>query len=728
MAARLTVPAEALRTQLFRGRRGRLPVIRQAEIAECGLACLLMVSAWYGRPRSLQQCRAQGMTMPHGASLPMLREAASDLGFHSRALRVELESLAAFATPVILHWRMNHFVVLAQVSRRGLTIHDPALGRQRFSWAEADAAFTGVVLELTPQFTLQPTPPPPRLRLRDFARNLRGLGRGLVHLIALSLALQVVLLCAPLYSQLVVDDALLSGDQHLLAVLAGGFGLLVVLQVALQLLRGWLVVMLGTQLASGAGMALQQRLLRLPLGWFEARATGDVLSRFRSARPVTDVLVQGTALVFVDGVMALLALALMLSYSLQLALLVLASTALYTGIRLALYPRFRAAALAQVSSLAQQESLFLETLRGISTVKAFAIESLRAARWQRRYIDELNDGLRLARLQLGFVSLETLLFGLELVLLVYFGAHAVLGGTLTIGMLFALLAYRGQFVARATDLVQGLLEIRALDVHLERLADIVLAEPGPAGQALARLVTNPDRAASSKQGPDFDLDLENASAAASPHPACIALDGVAYQRGRYGGRVLHNVSLQLPAGHCVALSGASGCGKSTLLKVAMGLLPPTAGAVRVDGARLRGATLTSYRTCSAAVLQDDRLFAGSVLQNIALFAEQPDVERAAGCLAQVGLAEQSQAFPMGLATPVGELGGGLSGGQVQRLLLARALYAQPAYLFLDECTAHLDPVAAAAIHRLIAALPMTRLVISHDPDFLALADQVIVLS
>lgn len=645
--------------------------------------------------------------MPGGANLLMLRQAAADLGFASRALRVELRELGAFKQPLILHWRLNHFVVLASVSRFGLVIHDPAEGRLRVSWAEADAAFTGVVLELAPQFALQPGKPPPRLRLRDFARNLRGLGRGIAVLIALSLMLQVVLLCAPLYSQLVIDDALRLGDTHLLAVLASGFALLVLVQVALQVLRGWLLVVLGTQLASGAGFALQQRLLTLSLGWFERRSTGDVLSRFRSARPVTDLLVQGSALAFVDGVMALLALLLMFAYSATLGAVVLASTAGYTLLRLALYPGFRAAALAQVSAAAQQESQFLESLRGIGTIKAFALETRRGEQWQRSYVDELNHGLRLSRLQLGFANLETLLFGLELVLVVYLGAQAVLAGTLTIGMLFALLAYRAQFVTRTVALVQGLLDLAALEVHLERLTDIVLAErslPAPAHM------------------PDTDSGF-----AAATGPRRIEVSGLGYRRGRYEAPIFSELTMTVQAGSMAAIVGPSGCGKTTLLKVIMGLLVAEQGTVALAGSDLQGAALAGFRARSAAVLQDDRLFAGSVLQNVSGFADEPDAQWAADVLLQVGFVSGDSTMPMGLDTPIGELGGGLSGGQVQRLLLARALYARPDYLFLDECTAHLDSAGAAAVQNHIASLAMTRVVVSHDPAFIALADQVVEL-
>lgn len=633
--------------------------------------------------------------MPRGASLAMVQRAATDLGFASRALRIELQQLRSFTQPLILHWRFNHYVVLVACSRFGLIIHDPAAGRVRVSWTEADAAFTGVVLELSPHFQLQPATPVPRLRLRDFARNLRGLWGGVGQLLGLSLALQLVLLCAPLYTQLVIDDALPLGETHLLLVLAWGFALLVLLQVALQIVRGWLLVVLGTQLARGVGTALQQRLLSLSLDWFERRSTGDVLSRFRSARPVTDLLLQGGALAFVDGLMALLALLLMVVYSPLLGALVLVSTLLYTALRLLLYPRFKAAALAQVSAAAQQESLFLESLRGISTIKAFAMEGQRAERWQRCYVDELNQGVRLARLQLGFANLDTLLFGLELVLVIYLGASMVLAGTLTVGMLVALLAYRGQFVTRTVALVQGLLSIRALEVHLERLADIVLAESSTQPAVLA-------------------------SADAAKHPRPLVLHSVAYRRGRYQPDILRDLSFSVPAGRLLAINGPSGSGKSTLLKILMGLLTPTSGHLELGSAGLRAR--------SAAVLQEDRLFAGSVLQNVSQFAEQPDLQWAGEVLDQVGFGGSSAALPMGLETPIFELGGGLSGGQVQRLLLARALYARPDYLFLDECTAHLDPQGAQRVQELIAGLSMTRVVVSHDPAFVARADQIVTLA
>ncbi|MGI9325535.1 MAG: peptidase domain-containing ABC transporter [Pseudomonadales bacterium] len=701
------------------GRR-RLPLVRQGEIAECGLACLSMLSHWFGKPVSLNQCREQGMITPRGVSLVTLRHAAGELGFHSRALRVSLPELRQFSTPVILHWRLNHFVVLVSAGRRSLLIYDPAEGRRRISWQNADAAFSGVALELAPKFALTPSVPVPRLRLMDFARNLIGLGRGIAQLVALSLLLQIILLLSPLYAQVVVDDALQRGDGHLLAVLALGFALLVLLQVAVSVVRGWLVVVLGTQLASGAGVALHKRLLRLPYGWFERRATGDVLSRFRSFRPITDSLLQGSVLVLVDGLMAVLALLLMFSYSLELAAWVLTSTLVFIVLRILLYPSLRRAALAQVNAAARQESLFLESLRGIGTIKAFALESQRAQRWQRRYVHELNEGVGVARLQLSFANLEAGLFGLERVLVVYLGASSVLQGTLSVGMLFALLAYRSHFVERMSALVDGAINLRALDVHLERLADIALTATDVASVDTATgTAYGADQLAAGLDGDPGQVMMPITAQA----PRRLELCDVSFRYGRYAERAFAPIRLCIEPGEMIVVFGPSGSGKTTLAKVAMGLLPASEGELRIGGVAATPAATGEFRGRSAAVLQDDKLFAGSILENVSLFAEQADEQRAQGLLQQLGVIVPSSALPMGLDTPIAELGGGLSGGQVQRLLLARALYRQPQYLFLDECTAHLDPEAAKRVQDLVRSLSMTRFVISHDPAFVARADR-----
>ena len=526
----------------------RLPVVRQGEIAECGLACLSMLSYYYGRAVTLAQCRERGLVTSRGANLAMLRNAAAELGFHSRALRVSLPQLRQFSGPVVLHWRLNHFVVLVKANRRSLLVHDPAEGRKRISWQQADAAFTGVVLELAPNVNLTPLPEPPRLRLLDVARNLLGLKRGVAQLLVLSLLLQGTLLLGPLYTQVVVDDALRRGDAHLLAVLALGFGLLVILQLSISLVRGWLAVVLGAQLAHGAGESVARRLLGLSYGWFERRATGDILSRFRSVRPITDLLLQGSALALVDGLMAVLALLLMFSYSSKLALWVLGSALAFALLRILLYPSFKRRALAEVSAGALQDSQLLESLRGISTIKAFGLEQQRAEQWQRRYVQELNEGVGLARLQLGFSSSEALLFGLERVLVVYLGAWAVLDGSLTVGMLFAFLAYRGHFVERVSGLVDCALSLKALDVHLERLADIVLAEPAATGNhGVAKL-------------PSSAEPVLGVSKAVS----VLALCDAHYRYDRYADPVLGPVQLHLAPGELVVLYGPSGSGKSTL--------------------------------------------------------------------------------------------------------------------------------------------------------------------
>jgi ATP-binding cassette subfamily B protein RaxB len=685
--------------------RRRLPVQLQAEAAECGLACLAMIACWHGHETDIAGLRRRFATSAHGTTLRHLIAIAGRLHFTCRALRLELDELAALRLPCILHWNLNHFVVLTHATAREVSIADPARGERRLSLAEAGRHFTGVALELQPGASFAPRRRPPTLSLAALVAGQRGLRASLAQVLVLALALEAVVLASPFFMQWVVDGAIVSGDRDLLLLLALGFGVLLLIQTAISGARSLVILHASTHLSLQWNASLFAHLLHLPVAWFERRHVGDVVSRFGSLATLQRTLTTGFIESLLDGLMAVATLTLMLLYSAPLAAIAVAAALLYALIRRAAYRPLRTATEEQVVFAARAESMFIESVRAVASIRLFDHEDARQALWMNATVDATNRATAAERMTIALRGAQSLLAGGEHLLIVYLGALAVIDGHFSVGMLLAFVAYRAAFSSRVGALADKWIQFRMLDLHRSRLADIALEprEDAPAA-------------------PSSRADGGNCAGSAA-----IEAVGVSFRYGDDGPWVLRDVHLRIAAGDCVAITGASGCGKTTLLKILMGLLPPTAGEVRLSGVPVARIGVREYRRRVAAVLQDDQLLAGSIEANIAFFEPGPDRSRVEACARLAAIHDEIAAMPMGYETLVGDMGSSLSGGQKQRVLLARALYKQPDALFLDEATSHLDVSREGLINESVRRLRLTRVIVAHRPQTIASADRVVVL-
>ncbi|MFT7721564.1 MAG: peptidase domain-containing ABC transporter [Roseateles sp.] len=682
--------------------------IIQSEAAECGIACLAMISSAHGASADLLDLRRRFTVSRHGVSLRDLLGMAASLGFTSRPLKLTLEHLGQLKLPCILHWDMNHFVVLKQVGRRSITLLDPAVGERRMPLAEVSRHFTGVALELSPSAEFKPQAPAPRVSLSALTGKVTGLKRSLLQIFGVAAVLELFAIVAPLLQQMVVDEVLTSGDRDLLTVLALGFGLLLLVQTLIGLARSWMVIVLSQSLALQWAGNVFAHLVKLPVAFFELRHLGDITSRFGAVQAIQKTLTTAVIEAVLDGLMAVAALVMMLIYAPTLAAVTVGAVALYGLLRWASYAPFRNAAAERLVVAARENTHFLETLRAMTPLKLFGREQERRARWQNLLVEVQNRDLRTARMGMGFSTASTFIFGLENLLVLWLGARLIMGGLagggassgagMTVGMLFAFLAYKGQFSGRVSALINYAVDLKMLGLHAERLADICLEPP------------------EKDELPHNDL---------AHLPPGIELRGVSFRYGEGEPWVLKDADFSIAAGESVAVVGASGAGKTTLLKIALGLLQPTEGEVLYGGQPVRHLGIANFRRQIGTVMQEDVLLTGSLADNIAFFDVQPDPARVEACARMAQLHEDIARMPMGYQTLVGDLGSGLSGGQKQRLLLARALYKQPRVLALDEATSHLDLGNERAVTAAIAHMRLTRLVIAHRPETIAGAQRVV---
>lgn len=680
------------------GRRS-LRLVRQNEAAECGLACLAMIAGFYRYDTDLGTLRRRFTPSLRGATLRGLVGVADQMGLVARPVKLPLDALANLHLPAVLHWNMNHFVVVERFAKARALINDPAAGKRWLPLTEVSQHFTGVAMELRPAADFAPANARARLRLSSLWRGMTGWKRAAAQTLVLTLVLQAFVLAAPFYMQVAVDDALPALDRNLLAVLALGFGLFTVINAGAGLLRGYVLLSAGTLMGYGIAVNIARRLFRLPVSWFERRHVGDVLSRFQSVHPIQDALTQGLVASLVDGVLAVLTLALMAFYSPLLTAVAVAAFALYALVRLISFGFERDAREDTIIAGAKEQSAMIESLRGMVTLRLFNREAERHALWQNKLSDSLNAGVAAARIGLWQSTANTLIFGIENVVTIWLAIRLVISGGFSVGMVFAYLAYKAQFLGKAAGLVDQGIAFRMLGLHLERLGDIAL-EPE---------------------------DVGFASHAETEFKGGITLKGLSYRYSPADPIVLNGIDLDVAPGEHIAITGPSGGGKSTLARIILGLVEPDAGEMLVDGLPLARFGYRSYRNQIAAVLQDDSLFAGSIADNIALFDEAPDHDRIMVSAQLAAIHAEIKAMPMGYETLVGDMGSALSGGQKARVLLARALYRQPRLLLLDEGTAHLDPATEAIVNQAIAALGITRIVIAHRAETVRYATRVLVM-
>lgn len=682
--------------------RKKTPVILQSEAAECGITCLAMVCGYYGLDIDLFNFRQRYGSASQGVTLLSLSKTAENAGLKCRALSLDLNEIRQLKLPCILHWGMNHYVVLTKVRKSSFVINDPAMGKRIISMQEMSNNFTGVALELWPDHNFQQEKAKSRLRLLDLMRNIVGLKSVLVKIFAFSVVVEAIGLLLPIGTQLVTDHVIMAHDQSLLSVICLGLVFFTLFRTFISMLRAWTSLKLNTLTNIQWKTTLFEHLTKLPLSFFEKRHLGDIQSRFSSLDTIRSTFTNSIVSGIIDSIMTIGLLIMLTLYGGWLVWVVLGFTLCYAIMRLATYRFYRRVSEEQVIKGARSSSHFMESLYGISTIKALNLRERRSQHWLNINIDACNAGIKQTRFDMMFGGINTFISSIDQVVVLWLGAIMVIDNNMTLGMFMAFNAYRGQFSQRASSLIDLVMQLRMLSLHNERLSEIVFSEPE---KELATRRVFPENAG-------VRLEVKNLS----------------YQYDPFSQPIFANMNIVVEPGESVALVGPSGVGKTTLLKVMCGLLSPTTGDVLADQLDIQKIGLNNYRLGTACVLQEDRLFSGSIIDNISGFEDNADIEFIIECARRCNIHDEIMKMPMGYETMVGELGLGISGGQKQRILIARALYRKPSILFMDEATSHLDLSNESAINQAISDLSITRIIVAHRPSTIASADRIIDLS
>lgn len=677
-----------------------VPLLLQQERSECGLAAIAMVAGHHGNEIGLHALRGRMPLSSRGTTLKDLVELARELRLIARPLRLELDEIDKLRLPAILHWRMNHFVLLVKFGRGRAIVHDPASGRRRVGSDELDRCFSGVAVELTPARGFDRKVNDSRLGFFDFVGSFQHLTRYLCAMLALLLATQIIALVPPVATQLLIDEVVLGQDTVWLYRALLGLAAVMFVGILLETSRRWISLYAGTRIAVDSALSVLHHLLSLPVSFLHGRHLGDLMSKIDSLTPIRVALTESAINGIVQVAVLLGTLTVMFLYSPWLTGISLAGLMLSGILTLAVLPASRRLTEETLIHKARQDSSLLETLGAYDSVQALGLGALRLSQWQKHFFAATNAGVRQAKLTIASSAGTGVIGAAEQVLFLAIGISGIVEKRLSLGVLFAFISLRGRFGAAAVSLANVARSFFMLRVHTDRVSDILLAEPErlpPTGAI--RTVT-----AGSIEARKLSFRYPG------------------------GAWVIRDLDCSIAGGESVAVAGPSGAGKTTLLRLMSTQLEPTAGRILIDGKDLSLWNHACLRRQFGMVLQNDRLLQGSIAENIAAFDPEPDIERIRYAAIRAQIWADIQALPMTLYTLVGGMGSCLSGGQQQRILLARALYRRPCLLFLDEATSHLDIDTEDRVLDGLADSGITIVSVAHRADVLARADRIIELT
>lgn len=677
-----------------------MPEMRQVTAVECGAACIAMILNYYGYATSITEVLERCGVGRDGLTALEIVKAARQYGLRVRAVSLDLEDFRFVTLPAILHWEFNHFLIVERWSRNRIDVVDPALGRRSLTPEEFDEGFTGVAIMLEPGAQFAQKSPKKTLSLWSYVRSFLRMRAVIFQVLGTSLLLQVLGLGGPLLTEIVIDHILPEKDANMLMLLALGMLILVLMQGVAAFLRSSLLIYLQTRIDTNMMLNFFEHLLSLPYRFFQLRLSGDLLARTSSNLAIRDLLTNQLISTLLDGGTVIVYFVILLALSKIIAGITLALGAAQVALLLLTSPLIRRLTQRDLEAQGKTQGYMNEILAGIATIKAAGAEHRAFNRWENLFFNEMNVSLRLNYLSSVISNLFGIMNVLAPLLLLWVGSTQVMAGSMSIGAMLALNVLAVQFLVPLGALATSAQELQIIRAHFTRIADVIGTRPE-----------------------------QEVTEVGTPHHLSgqVELRHVSFQYDQNAPLILRDINARIYPRQKVALVGRTGSGKSTLGKLLVGLMTPSAGSILFDGVPLEQMNYQEVRSQFGVVLQESFVFSGSVKENIALNNPAMDMERIMEAAHLAAIADEIEKMPMSYDTLVSEGGSAFSGGQRQRLALARALANHPALLLLDEATSALDVVTEQIVEQNLRRLPCTQIIIAHRLSTIRNADLILVL-
>jgi ATP-binding cassette, subfamily B, bacterial HlyB/CyaB len=680
------------------------PFIAQQSSSDCGIACLSMISQYWGKRYSIYILREMAQVGRSGTTLKNLGATAEQLGFHTRPVRASLNRMAEQKSPWIAHWQGEHYIVVYQVKAQKVLIADPATGKRWIKKSAFLEGWTSFALLLEPGQELRTIDDKPGQSLGTFWSVLLTYKGLLLQIIVLSFLLQLFGLVTPLFTQVILDQVVTQKSLPALHIFSIGLVLFSIWQVGIGGVRQYLLDYFSNRLDLTMVSGFVSHSLRLPLKFFEDRNVGDILTRIQENAKIQNFLMRQAISTWLDASMAVVYLGLMFYYNWKLTLLVLATLPPIIILTLAATPIFKRISREIFQASSEQNSQVVEMFSGIATVKSTASEQEVRWAWEDKLVNLLNVQFKGQKLANSLNVSGGLINALSSVALLWFGASLVIQNQLTIGQFVAFNMLIGNVTGPIMAVVGLWDEFQEVLIAVERLNDVFATKPEEAPG-------NPMMVLPRIQGE-------------------VYLDNVTFSYdGAEEAAILQNISFKAKPGATIAIVGRSGSGKSTLIKLLQGLYQPTKGRLLIDGHDIRHVSPHSLRSQQGVVPQDNFLFSGTILDNIRLQNSELPLEKVVEAAKLAEAHSFIQDLPLGYNTKVGERGANLSGGQRQRIAIARALLGDPAILILDEATSSLDTESERRFQQNLERISRhrTTFIIAHRLSTVQKADRILVL-